>query len=99
MQRKPRKLSPSSSNRSIDEILSSMENLHRRLNAGLIDTTSPAFYAVMATIIKLQLNRLSDQLDRQRIDIHTGKFQDFLIALAKVGMVGKRKWTPKRRHR
>ena len=73
-----------------------METLHRRLKAGLIDTTTPAFYAVMATIVKLQLNRLCDQLDRRHIDIHSGKFQDFLIALAKVGALGKRKHPPLR---
>lgn len=82
----------------IDELIRSMEMLNKRLKAGLVDTTTPAFYAVMASIIRLQLNRLCDQLDRQRIDIHSGKFQDFLVSLAKIEMLGKRKRTAKLKH-
>jgi hypothetical protein len=67
-----------------EELVRLLQTLNARLKAGLIDTGTPEFYAVMACAVQLGMHRLSEHLDQGSIDIHGGRFQDFLVALAKL---------------
>ena len=57
----------------------------------MIDTATPEFYAVMASLVQLWLARLHHQLDRREIDIRASTFQDFLTACARLDISGKRR--------
>jgi len=68
----------------LDELIGRLQVFNARLKAGLVDTKTTVFYDVMSCVIQLQMVRLAKQLDYREIDIHGGKFQDFLRALGKL---------------
>lgn len=80
--RKPRRPSPEDA--FPDELLRLLQVFDARLKGGLIDTSTSAFYAVMANIVQLQMAMLSEQLDRHRTDIGSDAFQDFITAMGKL---------------
>lgn len=45
---------------------------------------TPASYAVISSVIQLQMERLAKRLNQWRVEIHSGGFHGFLTALSKL---------------
>jgi hypothetical protein len=70
---KPSRL-PSENPDIADDVAGLLERLNVRLKAGLVDTKCPAFYAVMAYIIRFQLNWFCDEVEHQTINMESREF-------------------------